>query len=1037
MVTFFTLAQQETVKGKILDKEGVALFGVSIMEKGTQNGTTSNFDGEYSIKLKGVSNQLVFSYLGYVTKTINVTNEVLNLKMEPSSNQLDEIIVTVGLRASQLQAIKDKRDSDDVIESITSEDIGTFSDNNTADALERVAGVQIERNIDGTGGDRISIQGLGPEFVEVTINGRSPLSAGDDGYSGLRQFNLDVLPTEIISGASINKTGGAGANGGIGGNVNFKTLRPLNMKYKGGKKHFGVISSRTSANSNKPELGSRNSMAFGGKINNKLGAFVTFMNSSEIRVQNSAGIGVQTPRDYRIDTNENGVFDDGIDTFYAAIDGTHFGPANGGNTINKRINSRTASSFGIQYKPNKKLDIMLDYTFTGLQTDSQRDILQTFFNGFYRNDPDNDNITLWAPDALDFNGSHLTYFDLDGAQNAGYFIRSRTTQTKNTTKSGLGGLNIRYKVSKKLNLAADVSFSTIDFVGQTVNAGTVIYNQDFDEFNPQDLSLDVRGDKPSFGFPNIYDSRVFADKVPNVGNAQTKNIGKKYQARLTADYRLNKNFRVNVGVSYDYSDIQSRRFIINTSSFVKENGTTGLTAEQLLSYQDFISRGDRTDGTFLEGGTGLDNWLASSGFAVWNADPEFASYDGGEIFNFNKHLSELPGVEGSEYFTPSRSYQIVEGNIKAFLNVRWTTKIFGRKAVLRFSSSVIKYDNASSGFSAITFYDPLDDSETENTGFSQYLVTDNTTINFLPSFNGTIDLTKRLKFRLAASKKLSRPRVRSLLPNNSIRMIDPNSELLDPNSPNYNPNDPEFRNTITAGNANLVPRTAWSFNTALSYYSKNGGIFTVGGFYRDIRNNSSILRILDQPFPGVDQIGIILPPGLENSLFDIRQPVNNTANAQVYGFEAGFNQHFTFLPGFANGFGFSANFTYTESDFVTNLGFDSPLGLPGTSKYSGKAILYYQKYGFTFRATGSYRSNYLSRLGSFGNIGQDITQYTVGNAVFGLNAQYNFNKQINLNASVANLVGTDNIKYLDNDPNNFLNYSALQPIYSLGLLFRF
>ncbi|MDO7172454.1 TonB-dependent receptor [Mariniflexile sp. AS56] len=1030
MNTLFAFAQQKTVKGKIVDKEGQVLIGVNVIEKGTKNGTVSDFDGEYFLELKGTGNQLEFSYIGFKTKIVTVDTEVLNIQMEESINSLGEVVVIAGLRASQLEAIKDKRNSDDIIESITSEDIGTFSDNNTADALERVAGVQVERNIDGTGGDRISIQGLGPEFVEVTINGRSPLSAGDDGYSGLRQFNLDVLPTEIISGATVNKTGGAGSSGGIGGNVNFNTIRPLDMRYKGGKKLFGVLASRTTATSDKPEFGSRNSMAFGGEITDKLGAFITFLQSSEITVQNSYGLGIQTPRDYRIDTNDNGVYDEGVDTFYAAIDGTHFGPANGGATINKRINERIASSFGIQYKPNKKLDIMLDYTYTSLQIDSQRDALQTFFNGFYGEN------TLWAPDALAFNGSHLTYFDLDGAENANYFIRSRTSQTKNTTKSGLGGLNVRYNANKKLNLAADVSYSSIDFVGQVVNAGTIIYNQDFDGFNPQDLSLDVRGEKPSFGYPNIYDSNVYADGVPNIGNGITKNIGNKYQASITADYKLNRNFRVNAGVTYDYSDTQSRRFLVNSNTFVKENGTTGLTAEQLQLYADFISQEDRTDGVFLEGGTGLDNWLASSGFALFQADPEFRNYNGGEVLNFDKHLSEIPGETDNVGFDPSRSYQIVESNLKAYLDIRWITKIFGRKSVFRFSSSVVKYDNASSGFSSIEFYDPIDDSETADTGFSQYLVTDNTTTNFLPSFNGTVDLTQKLKFRLAASKRLSRPRVRDLLPNNTIRLIDPESELLDPNSENYSPNDPEFRNTITAGNAALVPRTAWSFNTALSYYTKNGGIFTVGGFYRDIRNNSSIIRLLNQPFPSVDQIGIVAPEGFENTLVDIRQPVNNASNAQVYGFEAGFNQDFSFLPGFFNGFGLSANFTYSESEFVTNQGIESPLGLPGTSKYSAKAILYYQKYGFTFRATGSYRSNYLSRLGSFGNIGQDITQYTVGNAVFGLNAQYNFGKHVTFNASVSNLTGTDNQKYLDNDVNNFLTFTALQPEYTLGVLFR-
>ncbi|MBU2929863.1 TonB-dependent receptor [Winogradskyella psychrotolerans] len=1036
MISISAFSQERVITGTVTDDTGKPLIGATLIIKAKSKGAVADFDGNFTIKA-ATGDVISFSYLGTESKDVTVSeSDTINVVLKQSSEALDEVVLTIGLRASQLKSIKDKRNSDDIIESITSEDIGSFSDNNTADALERVAGVQIERNVDGTTGDRISVQGLGPEFVEVTINGRSPLSAGTDGYSDLRQFNLDVLPTEIISGATISKTGDAGSTGGIGGNVNFTTIKPLDMRYKGGKKYFGVVSSRTTANGQKPELGSRASMAFGGKITDKIGAFGTFLKSEEIRVQNSASLGNYQLRGITIDSNENGVYDEGIDVFTADTDSIYYGPGTNSNTINKRINTRTATSLGIQYKPNKKLDIMLDYTFTNLIADSQRDVLQTIYSGLYTttNNADVTNHVLWAPDAIAFNGGQLSYFDVAGATDAGYSIRSRTTQIRNTTKSGLGGLNIKYRPNKKLFLSGDVSYSSINFVGETINSGTIVYNQDFEEFHPEDLFLDLTGEKFSYGFPNIYDSNVLTGAAPNIGYNVTKNLGYKYQAKIDADYVLSKKIRLSAGLSYDYSNTESRRFTINTNTYVKEDGTVGLTAQQLDVYADFISQGNLTDVTLLEGGTGLDNWLASSGLALWNAGPEFASYDGGEIFNFDKPLSQIPGDEDSVGFNPSRSYQIKEGNLKAYLNLRLNTEIFGCKAVFRFSGSIIKYNNASSGFSTITYYDPVDDTETEDTGFSQYLVTDNSTLNFLPSFNGTIDLTKRLKYRITASKKLTRPRVRNLLPNNTIRFIDPDSEVFNPESESYAPN--EYFNTIISGNADLVPRTAWSFNNSLSYYSKNGGIFTLGGFYRDIRNYAGVIWRYQQPFPGIEEIGINLPPGLEDSLFDIRQPVNNVSNAQVYGFEVGFNQHFTFLPGFASGFGFSSNFTYTESKFVSADGIDYDLGLPGTSKYSAKAILYYEKYGFTFRATGSYRSNYLSRLAGLGLIGQDQTHYTNGQAIFGLSAQYNISKHINLNASVTNLTGEDTRRYVDNDPENLSSYFAVQPAYTLGVTFR-
>ena len=115
-------------------------------------------------------------------------------------------MVVSGIRGAQLREVQITREASTVIEAITPVDIGSFSDDNVADALQRVAGVQIERNVDGVSGDRVSIRGIGPQFVRVTMNGRTPISAGSEGRSDMRKFNMNMIPTEIISGARIHKT---------------------------------------------------------------------------------------------------------------------------------------------------------------------------------------------------------------------------------------------------------------------------------------------------------------------------------------------------------------------------------------------------------------------------------------------------------------------------------------------------------------------------------------------------------------------------------------------------------------------------------------------------------------------------------------------------------------------------------------------------------------------------------------------------------------------------------------------------------------
>jgi len=90
------------------------------------------------------------------------------------SDPMEEIVVT-GIRRSLDLAADIKRDSNAVVDAITAQDIGLFSDNNIGEALARVPGILLER--EAGEGYRISIRGLGPRFVRTTINGRTALSS--------------------------------------------------------------------------------------------------------------------------------------------------------------------------------------------------------------------------------------------------------------------------------------------------------------------------------------------------------------------------------------------------------------------------------------------------------------------------------------------------------------------------------------------------------------------------------------------------------------------------------------------------------------------------------------------------------------------------------------------------------------------------------------------------------------------------------------------------------------------------------------------
>src|SRR4051812_39147390 len=152
----------------------------------------------------------------------------------PSTDPLEEVVVT-GIRASLAGALDTKREAAGFVDAINAEDVGKLPDQNVAEALQRVAGVAIQRSRGE--GDFVSIRGLGPNFVRGTINNRSLVSStesrdatrsgGFESSTG-RETNFDLLPAEMIASIDVIKSASASqVEGGIGGVVGIKTQRPL------------------------------------------------------------------------------------------------------------------------------------------------------------------------------------------------------------------------------------------------------------------------------------------------------------------------------------------------------------------------------------------------------------------------------------------------------------------------------------------------------------------------------------------------------------------------------------------------------------------------------------------------------------------------------------------------------------------------------------------------------------------------------------------------------------------------------------------
>jgi len=93
-VVGITMAQR-TVTGKVIDEEGEALIGVSILVKGTSTGTVTDIEGSYSLNVPAESDVLVFSYTGFSTQNVQLNNRtVVDVTLEIAAELLQEVIVT-------------------------------------------------------------------------------------------------------------------------------------------------------------------------------------------------------------------------------------------------------------------------------------------------------------------------------------------------------------------------------------------------------------------------------------------------------------------------------------------------------------------------------------------------------------------------------------------------------------------------------------------------------------------------------------------------------------------------------------------------------------------------------------------------------------------------------------------------------------------------------------------------------------------------------------------------------------------------------
>ncbi|WP_066224998.1 TonB-dependent receptor [Formosa haliotis] len=271
--TFFTLmsalaiGQKMNITGTVTDANG-PLPSATVYLKGTSNGVTTDFDGVFSILNSAQGSQvLVVSYIGYKSKEIPLdipNSNSINLGIiliEEDAESLSEVVIKGNYYPSQVRALNMKRKGVTISEVLAADAIGKLPDRNAAEAVQRMQGVSIERDMGE--GRRVIVRGAPTHWTAITLNGNRLPSAG--GASDERYTQLDVFPSELIQYVQLNKALTPNIDGdAIGGTMNFITKSsPLKQTLS--------VTAAGGYNTNTKDPSYNASLVYGDRIGEKFG----------------------------------------------------------------------------------------------------------------------------------------------------------------------------------------------------------------------------------------------------------------------------------------------------------------------------------------------------------------------------------------------------------------------------------------------------------------------------------------------------------------------------------------------------------------------------------------------------------------------------------------------------------------------------------------------------------------------------------------------------------------------------------------------
>lgn len=872
---------------------------------------------------------------------------------DAAAEEGDAIIVS-GIRASLQNALNEKRSADSLIEVIQAEDIGKLPDQNLAEVLENITGVQITREAGvGTG-----VQIRGTADNRSAINGVTLLSSG----TGRGTISFEDINAAIVASVEVIKSPEAATiEGSVGGTINLRTIRPLDLKETLVAARVQGEYSELSGGSVKPRL----SASFGDKWD---------LGGGQIGIVLAGSYAEQEATSFRPRVDRDILVPQGTNVTAAGAPGANF-PFMGIQFLNQELENfeyKTINFAGsLEWAPSDNMKFFFDVLYNDQERrqDSSRVQASGVGGNFIvrRNLPDSfetvnfgslDGVELGSieaaltgriiPNAADPDDPNLRFSSDVGAR----LTTNEVYRLGTEFSAGRFSAEVEGSISRANTRNPDLS-TTLNFI----NPNSPLVGSANDNQVP--FAYDLSGGALTFGIDTTSPLAPTAAQLLDPANTVL-------QAVTAGDDRTaNAENAFRFDASLDVADLNP---IFTAFDWGYRYNTTSSAFDQIRSTFNTGNINASPRGTLFADliVPGPDNFGDADGRTLFFKDfvlidPDQAFSDRDEVLDrLQAALATGTGSLPDPSLQPAASFRVKEVNHAVYGQANFELGILRGNIGLRWVDT--QFETFGSEVAA---------------GVVTPISAGNGSTHWLPRVNISADLTEKLLFRAGYTQDINRPNFNAL-----------SLSVNFPTGPN---------NAVNIGNPGLVPEEVTSYDASLDWYFAPNSVISIAAFHK-VRSNLFVTEFQDAAIDA-DGFRDITPPceggGIFNPLPDrnvlsdipgnglcvpINTTLNDTGTTKQSGIEVAFQydlSQFDNTLGFASGFGVQANATiqdFSGGDFENTSNSDSRAGpifaasqpgisLPVTAvqgllDFSEKAYnltLYYEKYGISARARYTWR----------------------------------------------------------------------------------